>query len=229
LTFRTVIMDEAEGQLARMSDEWSAMLVGSGDDRAVLAGWEQSMDSMRRETACLRDQGLWRGGRRTLMHALGLQHHEVSLTAGLAWLLDPDGWHGLGSKVLSGLLVQLGLPPVIDYPVRVAVEETRSAGETRADLVVRMPGVTLLVESKVYADEQPGQCDRLADAWADEKPVLVFLTTDGRLPYTSVTSAGLWHQLAWPQVAAVIADAARVPGCAPGVLDLLATIEIFGK
>ena len=35
------------------------------------------------------------------MHALGLQHHEVSLTAGLAWLLDPDGWHGLGSKVLS--------------------------------------------------------------------------------------------------------------------------------
>ena len=56
-------MDEAEGQLARMSDEWSAILVGSGDDRAVLAGWEQSMDWMRRWTACLRDQGLWRGGR----------------------------------------------------------------------------------------------------------------------------------------------------------------------
>ena len=53
--------------------------------------------------------------------------------------------------------------------------------------------------------------------------------TDGRLPYSSVTSAGLWHQLAWRQVAAVIADAARAPGFAPGVLDLLATIEIFGK
>ena len=60
LDLRMVIMDEAEGQLARMSDEWSAILVGSGDDRAVLAGWEQSMDSMRLETACLRDQGLWR-------------------------------------------------------------------------------------------------------------------------------------------------------------------------
>jgi PD-(D/E)XK nuclease superfamily len=111
----------------------------------------------------------------------------------------------------------------------VAVEETRSGGETRADLVVRMPGVTLLIEAKVYADEQPGQCDRLAEAWADEKPTLVFLILDGRLPYTAVTSAGLWHQLAWPQVAAVIADAARASDCAPGVLDLLATIEIFGK
>ena len=163
-------MDEAEGQLAQMSEEWNAVLASSTDDQAVLANWEQSIDSMRREAASLRDQGRWRGGHRTLMHALGIQHREVYLTAGLAWLLDPDGWHGLGSKVLSGLLVQLGLPPAIDYPVRVAVEESRSGGETRADLVVRMPGVTLLIEAKVYADEQPGQCDRLADAWATEKP-----------------------------------------------------------
>jgi len=56
---------------------------------------------MRGEADSLRDQGRWRGGHRTLMHALGIQHREVFLTAGLAWLLDPDGWHGLGSRVLS--------------------------------------------------------------------------------------------------------------------------------
>jgi hypothetical protein len=94
---------------------------------------------------------------------------------------------------------------------------------------VRMPGVTLLVEAKVYADEQPGQCDRLANAWMEEQPELVFLTLNGRQPYTAVTSAGRWHRLAWPQVAAVIADAARSSDCAPGVRDLLATIEIFGR
>jgi PD-(D/E)XK nuclease superfamily len=226
---RVVIMDEAEGQLAQMSEEWNAVIASSTDDQAVPANWEQSIDSMRREAASLRDQGRWRGGRRTLMHALGIQHREVYLTAGLAWLLDPDGWHGLGSKVLSGLLVQLGLPPAIDYPVRVAVEESRSGGETRADLVVRMPGVTLLIEAKVYADEQPGQCDRLADAWATEKPELVLLTLDGRPPRTAITSAALWHQMAWPQVAAIIADAAHAPDCAPGVRDLLETIGIFGK
>jgi PD-(D/E)XK nuclease superfamily len=222
-------MYEAEGQLAQISEEWNAVLASSTGGQAVLANWEQSIDSMRREAASLRDQGRWRGGRRTLMHALGIQHSEVYLTAGLAWLLDPDGWHGLGSKVLSGLLVQLGLPSAIDYPVRVAVEETRSGGETRADLVVRMPGVTLLIEAKVYADEQPGQCDRLADAWATEEPALVFLTLEGRSPRTAIRSAALWHQLAWPQVAAIIADAARASDCAPGVRDLLATIEIFGK
>jgi PD-(D/E)XK nuclease superfamily len=225
----TMIMDEAEGELAQMSEEWTVILASSSGDRDVIGSWEQSIDSMRREADSLRDQGRWRGGHRTLMHALGVQHREVFLTAGLAWLLDPDGWHGLGSRVLSGLIGQLGLPSAVSYPVSVAVEETRSGGETRADLVVHMPGVTLLIEAKVYADEQPGQCDRLAEAWADEKPILVFLTLDGRLPYTAVTSAGLWHQLAWPQVAAVIADAARVSDCAPGVMDLLATIEIFGK
>ena len=45
---------------------------------------------------------------RTLMHALDIHYLELPLTAGLAWLLDPDGWHGLSSHVLSGLLNQLG-------------------------------------------------------------------------------------------------------------------------
>jgi hypothetical protein len=39
----------------------------------------------------------------------------------------------------------------------------------------------------------------------------------------------MWRQMAWPQVAAIIADSARTSDCAPGVRDLLATIEIFGK
>jgi hypothetical protein len=222
-------MDEVEGRLARMSEEWNAVLANTADDQAVPAGWEQSIDSMRREVAFLRDRGRWRGGYRTLIHALGIQHREVYLTAGLAWLLDPDGWHGLGNKVLSGLLIDLGLSPEIDHPVMVTTEETRSAGETRADLVVRMPGLTLLVEAKVYADEQPCQCDRLADAWAPEKPSLVFLTTDGRQPRTAIRSAALWQRLTWTQVAAIIANAVATPDCAPGVRDLLATIEIFGR
>ena len=222
-------MDDAETRLAQMSEEWTVILTSTSGDREITGRWERSIDSMWREADSLRDQGRWRAGHRTLMHALGVQYREAFLTAGLAWLLAPDGWHGLGSRALSGLIGQLGLPSAVSYPVSVAVEETRSGGETRADLVVRMPGVTLLIEAKVYAGEQPGQCDRLAEAWADEKPTLVFLTLDGRLPYTAVTSAGLWHQLAWPQVAAIIADAARASDFAPGVLDLLATIEIFGK
>jgi hypothetical protein len=223
-------MGEAESHLVRISEEWDTVLASSADDRAVPPDWELSIASLWREVACLRDRGRWRGGHRTLMHAMGIQHREVYLTAGLAWLLDPDGWHGLGNKVLSGLLVQLGLPAAIEHPVTVASEETRSEWETRADLVARMPGVTLLVEAKFYADEQPCQCDRLAGAWAPEKPSLVFLTIDGHPPRTAVRSAALWQLLTWTQMGTIIANAvADTPDCAPGVRDLLATIEIFGR
>ena len=91
-------MADAEGQLARLSEEWDAVVAMSAADSTVLAQWDQSIASMSQEMGSLRDQGRWRGGHRTLMHALGIQPREVYLTAGLAWLLDPDGWHGLGSR-----------------------------------------------------------------------------------------------------------------------------------
>jgi hypothetical protein len=50
-------MDEAVDQLARMAKEWNAVLASSTDDQEVLADWERSIDSMRREAAFLRDQG----------------------------------------------------------------------------------------------------------------------------------------------------------------------------
>jgi hypothetical protein len=222
-------MGEAEGHLAHMSEEWDAILASSAGNPAVVAEWEQRISSMRSEVALLREEGCWRGGYRTLMHALGIRHREVYLTAGLAWLLDPDGWHGLGDKVLRGLLTQLGLSSAIKHPVLVSTEETRSVWDTRADLIVRMPGVTLLVEAKVYAGEQPDQCDRLADAWAAERPTLVFLTLDGGLPRTAVRSAGRWKRLTWHQVTAIVETAAGAPGSAPGVRELLATLKILGK
>jgi hypothetical protein len=70
------------------------------------------------------------GAKRTLMHAQGIHYLELPLTAGLAWLLDPDGWHGLGIHVLSGLLDQLGLAPAVARPVTVTTEEDRPSWKT---------------------------------------------------------------------------------------------------
>ena len=36
-----MIMDEAEGLLAQMSEEWNAVLASSTGGQAVLANWEQ--------------------------------------------------------------------------------------------------------------------------------------------------------------------------------------------
>jgi PD-(D/E)XK nuclease superfamily len=221
---------DAEGDPACVPAESDKLLAAHPGDHAVPVAWEQSMASMRREVDALRSDGRWRGGRRTLMHALGIHYREVYLTAGLAWLLDPDGWHGLGSQVLQGLLVQLGLPATAGYPVIVTTEEARPAWQTRADLVVRMPGTTLLFEAKVYSGEEPEQCDRLARAWEPEIPTLVFLTGDGRLPLTAIHSAGQWQLLTWSRVGTVIrASIAKTPDCAPGARELLTTIETFGK
>lgn len=184
------------------------------------------MASMRREVDLLRRESRWHGGWHTLMHALGISHREVYLTAGLAWLLDPGGWHGLGSHVLQGLLDQLGLSVTVTHPVTVTTEEARPAWQTRADLVVRMPGATLLFEAKVYSGEEPEQCDRLSRAWGPEVPVLIFLTTDGRLPRTAIQSAGQWQPLMWTQISGIIRTAIDlVPVCAPGAHELLAAID----
>jgi hypothetical protein len=199
------------------------------DRQAVPAAWEGLMSSMRSEVDDLRGERRWHGGKRTLMHALGIHYLELPLTAGLAWLLDPDGWHGLGSHVLSGLLDELGLPLAVARPVTVITEEDRPAWRTRADLVVRMPGTTLLFEAKVFSGEEDKQCDRLSKAWELEVPTRVFLTMDGRPPVTAVHTSGQWHSLTWTQVGVIIRDAIdRAPDCAPGAREYLATIEMMG-
>jgi hypothetical protein len=199
------------------------------DRQAGPAAWNGRMSSMGSEVDKLRNGGRWLGGKHTLMHALGIHYLELPLTAGLAWLLDPDGWHGLGSHVLSGLLGELGLPPVVGCPVTVTTEEARPAWQTRADLVVRMPGTTLLFEVKVLSGEADQQCDRLSKAWEAEVPTRVFLTLDGRPPVTAVHSRGQWINLIWTQVGVIIRGAMDSgPDCAPGAREFLATIEMLG-
>ena len=155
-----------------------------------------------------------------------MHHSEVLLCRGLAWLLTPDGWHGLGTRFLTGMLSALGIPSEGAEKAVVAVEETR--GATRADVVVRLPEATLLIEAKVFAGEQQMQCDRLAAEWEHETPTLVFLTRRGTEPTSAVDSAGAWHTITWRQIA-TIARAARAPEePSPGALDFIETLEQYG-
>lgn len=154
----------SEAMFVAMLDEWRGLgLKGSG-----VADWDTAFAAIADEQAHLRADRKWRTGGRTLLHALGLHHDEVRLCAGLAWLLTPDGWHGLGSSFLSALLVDLGLPAPQDSDLAsasVITEESSLDGSTRADIVIRLPrsGTSVLIEAKVWAYEQPDQCRRLAE------------------------------------------------------------------
>lgn len=206
-----------------MLQEW----LGDPAQREPAPSWNNMLLSMTMEMNQLRAEGRWRTGGRTLLHELGVHHSEVLLCRGLAWLLTPDGWHGLGTRFLIGMLSALGLPSEGAEKAVVAVEETR--GATRADVVVRLPEATLLIEAKVFAGEQQLQCDRLAAEWAHETPTLVFLTRGGTEPTSAVDSAGAWHTITWRQIATIAAAAAQAPAePSHGALDFIETLEQYG-
>lgn len=193
--------------------------------------WTSRIEQMREAHRDLVERGTWRGGPRTLLAALALQYRELPLTAGLAWLLRPDGHHGLGHSMLTGLLRKLAVDTQNPHPgqVRVVLEETRE--QTRADLVVYGSDWTLVIEAKVFASEQGEQLDRLHQLWCDEPgPVFVFLTRGQRAPTTAATSDGNWKPLTWEQVAEVAAAMVRSrAGVAPGVHDYITTLESYHR
>lgn len=214
--------DEATYQV--MLTEWHSL--GSLEVARVDA-WQSILVGMREEMLDLRSRGLWRSGGRTLMRQFGLQHDEVMLCRGLAWLLTPDGWHGLGDVFLKGLLNALALPTDGVERATVSLEEVRSL--TRADIVVRYPGACVLIEAKVFAGEQLTQADRLAREWDEEDPHLVFLTRDGRRPVTARESAGRWTCLRWSDLVTLAESAVQVElAPSPGALELIHTWKHYG-
>lgn len=205
-----------------MTSEWQGL-----DTPSVDVDWDAALAVMLTEMADLKRRGEWRTGKRTLLGQLGINYQEVLMCKGLAWLLSPDAWHGLGDLFLLEFLGTLGLPEDGADRAVVVVEESR--GDTRADLVVRFSATTVVLEAKIFALEQPQQADRLAMGWADEDPTLVFLTPAGRMPQTAVASAGQWRCLSWSAIADMAERAvSRASNPSAGALDLVETLRRNG-
>lgn len=214
--------DAWESTFDFMLTEWITL-----ESPLVQADWDVAFASMVAEAAELKRRGDWRSGKRTLLAELGLQYQEVLMCRGLAWLLTPDAWHGLGTLFLTEFLTSLEQPTHGADRAVITLEEARAA--TRADLVLRYPGGVVLLEAKILAGEQATQADRLAREWAGEHPTLVFLTRSGRAPLTAVESAGLWRSLSWLDIARMAESAAsRASQPSPGALDLIETLKRYG-
>jgi hypothetical protein len=191
---------------------------------------EARLTDLAAEAAELKAAGLWLSGHRTLLETVGLHEDERKLVGCLGWLLQPEGYHGLGNLVVKGLLDRLGIEYEPTATVRVRTEEAlrdTDGALTRADLVLRVGKRCVLVEAKVNAGEHNAQCDRLARLWAHENPTLVFLTPDGKQPQDAPCSGGRWTPLSWTQIAAIIARAAGPRPGSPGVHELLQTLRLF--
>ncbi len=116
-------------------------------DAGKVTDWEASGREMSEREAEHFRRGRWRGGPRTLLAAMNVQHLGLMMTAGLGWLLRPDGHHGLGDRMLPSLASRVGLRSAADvHRVRLVLEEQRD--QTRADLLVYGPSWTIVVEAK---------------------------------------------------------------------------------
>lgn len=222
--------DDPAARYEVVSRHWQETLVVLRDTRAVtIERWTDRLGTLAREQHELVAAGTWRGGPPTLMAALGLQYRELAVTAGLGWLLRPDGQHRIGARVLDGVLARLGLAASALGSVRVVLEEQRE--QTRADLVVYGTDFTVVVEAKVFAMEQPEQLERLEAHWAHEPgPVFVFLTRGHRVPTTARPDGAHWHGLSWADVAHVTRRAAEdSPDPAPGVWEYVETLEAYHR
>lgn len=102
----------------------------------------------------------------------GIKYNEGRNSAILAWLLNPQGTHGLGARVIDHLLrvartKQSGWPDLNDSLTNLSVvTECWPVGSTteRVDIVVDGDSFTLFVEVKIQAREGKKQLARYVKA-----------------------------------------------------------------
>lgn len=224
-------VSEQTDRLQRLASVWDSIeLQSQTTARDVIAGWCEDVEELAALEDALRSQGRWISGPADLMGVLEVAFDEVRHCRVLRWLLDPSGGHGMGQRFLREFATDIGRRTSVAMEVDalegvvVGVEEAKDG--TRADVVLRTNSWALLVEAKIFAGEQPNQGVRLESLWAQEEPVLVFLTKSGR---GMQTGTDRWINYRWRDVAACLRrslEGAEATGFGT-VREYLKTLEAY--
>ena len=153
----------------------------------------------------------------------------------LAWLLQVDGSHGVGENFLRRLLNDwLQSAEQTKFgdlkTTSVVTEEARDG--TRADVIVRGPNWTVVIEAKIGAGEQDQQGRRLEEGWQHEEPLFIFLTRGGTRQMR--TGSEVWLPYSWAQVMSHLRYALAASGDPtidhrgrPAAREFLRTLEAY--
>lgn len=199
-----------EEQFSKLEADWVAL--NQRRDERLVAGWEAALRAMAEENDRLRAAGGWQTGPADFLGVTQRSRHELTHSAMLGWLLDSAGRHGLGNRLVVGLLSHVGID--VGDRDHFVVRREVTGGTAVADLVLSSGELKVVIENKVDAVEQPWQCQRLADDHP-EAQALIFLTPTGRAPATA-RMEDKWHCVRWSLVATLLEDALRNSGPAPG-------------
>ena len=103
------------------------------------------------------------GGRFNMFRVCGVNHYENTHSAILAEFLNPNGTHGLKSKLLE-CFVEMFCNPVIKHNFKIekaSIFTEYSANEGRMDILIKdTENHAIIIENKIYADDQWEQLKR---------------------------------------------------------------------
>jgi hypothetical protein len=126
------------------------------------------------------------GGRFNMFKICGVNHYENTHSAIIAEFLNPNGTHGLKSKLLECFIEMLGDKFYIkDFnPSRASVETEHYTGDGRIDILIEdNQHKAIIIENKIYAPDQSEQLKRY-DTYAQQQYKndyqILYLTLDGQ-------------------------------------------------
>lgn len=137
--------------------------------------------------AALQQERLRRGERYNLLSILGLSTYELKHSAIIANLLDPQGSHGCGDAFLRAFFEVLAIPYPWARDEQITSRREVYAGPVtdstggRIDILVSGKSYGLIIENKIYAEDQSKQLLRY-DAYGREhfaRYDLIYLTLYG--------------------------------------------------
>ena len=217
-----------EGRFRAMECQW--MGISARREKALLADWTEAMSEMRCQHDRLVSKGLWVTGPSDFLAIIDLARDENTHSRMLAWLLKPTGRHGLGCGLVKRFVEHCTGEPM---PANMAVDKVEFSywrNNREADLVVWGQDFTLIIENKVEAEEQPKQCDDLYENFKTEvAPLFLFLTPDGRRPFTATTPEAqrAFKTLSWPEVRTMLEAALNESRPATGVADAVDVVRNY--
>lgn len=156
-------------------EAWQEALADSASStRATVSGWKAQLTELKSKQRALAHAGAWTAGPRDLLGVLGLSRRRRAHASVLGWLCDPSAPHPLGDRVCAALLELAGAPrTTLPRPLRVGYEGQAGSGLV-VDLVIRAPGLTLVVLLDVegLALQEPEAREALVDAFRNEQDVV---------------------------------------------------------
>lgn len=209
---------KSETHFAALLGEWTALLGHAAEESA--ADRDSRFRLVSNEYRELVANGDWVSGPSDLVTILGRDRDELLHSSLLAWLLTPTAQHRLGDAFLR-LLIGRIWPEYTDVPLqgasadrevdRVVVDPDNSQTyQARADVVVRTPELTIIIENKLDAVEGPIQCERLYRVWRGEPTQTRWLlvSPSGRAPVSIVTeeAAQAWTAVSYRDVSAWLSE-----------------------